>query len=246
MKKSPTLRIAATAATAALLVVAAGCRKYDGSEARGEREAWAASLQDSIRNVSDKYKADSLALIKARENVAEEIGKFTTVENPREVEPYYILTSWKGRYPLQTTGLAARIMRNEGLELVAASRSRFSAIRVCASGRCVESEIVPPDQALNYTAGGLTTVAFTGEKADSIAMLVAGAADGAVKVEYLNPGVTATYAMPADVRAMIADTWTLCNAQRETHRLEKALSIGSRKIEILRLTLQKENEKHNQ
>lgn len=223
-----------------LSLTASSCRKYDGKEAAQQREDWKSSLSDSISNLSKAYSEDSVRLITLREDVARQIESFTTVDNPREVEAYYIYTPFKGKYPLTGAGVAARLLKNEALELVAASKARFSAIRVTAGGESAETEVVPPDQALNYTANGLTTVAFTGAKADSVAMLVANHAGEQVKVEYLNPGVVATLNLPADAREMIGATWKLYDEMCQSHLAEKSMGINSRKIEILRMTIARE------
>lgn len=218
---------------------------YDGAKAKADRDDWHTQMADSIKSLQKKASADSALLVGARETVGRELENFTIVDNPREVEPYYILSSWKGKYPLSGPGLAARVMKNEGLELIAASRSKFSAIRVSAGDDSATSETVEPDQALNYTAGGLTTVAFTGQKADSIAMIVARHRTEPLKVEFLNPAPVASITLSNDAADMIAATFTLCDAQKQCHLLEKAISIDRRKIEILNLTLQKEQEKNH-
>ncbi|MDE5551614.1 MAG: hypothetical protein K2I91_00285, partial [Muribaculaceae bacterium] len=102
--------------------------------------------------------------------------------------------------------------------------------------------VVPPDQALNYTANGLTTVSFSGATADSISIVISG--DGGEKiVQYLNPGVTNTYKLSPDVRQLFDSTRSLYDTQRKLHRLERSISVNARKIEILKLTLQNENPK---
>ena len=115
---------------------------YDGAKAKADRDDWHTQMADSIKSLQKKASADSALLWGAED--------FNIVDNPREVEPYYILSSWKGKYPLSGPGLAARVMKNEGLELIAASRSKFSAIRVSAGDDSATSETVEPDQPLNY------------------------------------------------------------------------------------------------
>lgn len=225
------------------------CKKYNGEEAARQRQDWMQSLKDSIAAISAQRSADSLRLDDLRNRLAEDISAFSEVNNPREVEPYYILKAFRSQYPLTSTGIAARMMKNEQLELIAALKgARFNAIRVSAGGQSAQSPVVPADQALNYTAAGLTTVAFTGAQADSVAMLVSAAMDQPVILEYLNNGSTVSrLTLSQSQKDWVGKTWDVCGNHMEARRLEKQSMLDSRKIEILKITLsQKESEtQHN-
>lgn len=231
-------------ATPALLLllgasILGGCRGYSGEKAREQREQWSNSLKDSIRVISEQRGRDSLQVVELQAKVEAEIGNFTMVNNPREVEPYYILSQYKGSYPLSATGIAARMMKNEQIELIAALSGRqFNAIRVEAAGESAESAVVPHDQALNYTANGLTTVAFTGAKADSVCDLISRNSGADISLQYLqNGGVQSSVKLtPAQIN-WIEKTWSLCSAHKQTMILEKKMLSDSRKIEILKITL---------
>ncbi|MDE6339176.1 MAG: hypothetical protein K2K97_05245, partial [Muribaculaceae bacterium] len=98
---------------------------------------------------------------------------FTVVNNPREVESYYIFQGWQNRYPLQSTGLVARISNGETLELIAALKgSTFNSITVEAEQKSASSAVVPHDQALNYRRDGLNTIMFSGPEAGAVAELI--------------------------------------------------------------------------
>lgn len=220
-----------------------GCGNAKREQIARERDEWALSLEDTLKNLQDSRTRDSIALVETRETVSRMIQNFTFVNNPREVEGYYLYTKFKESYPLKSTGLCARVLSNEGLELVAASKSRFCAIRATSGSATAETEVVPPDQALNYTAAGLTTVAFTGAKADSLAMLIASAEGAPVKIEYLNPAVTATYTLSPQQREEITATWNLYHNRCRTHLLEKSIANTARKIEATRITIDRMNAK---
>lgn len=245
----PTAGLLLLTGTFGICTALSSCRRYNGKEAEQKRQEWKASLQDSIKQINRRCNEDSMRLTELYQKVEGIITDFTTVENPREVEPYYIYTPWKGKYPLTSTGLCARLMKNEKLELIAASKSRFSAIRVTVGQYSCETDVVPPDQALNYTANGLTTVSFTGEKADSVARLIADnyAADEGipVKVEYLDPRVTGTLTLSPSAAQMIRRTYQLFDTQETVHRLEKDMTVGRHKIEILnrRIAMEEAKEK---
>lgn len=227
-----------------LLAGAAGCKKYTGEKAAQQRQEWLASLSDSITALNGRRAADSLRLEELRGTIAESLASFTQVANPREVEPYYILSRFKGAYPLSGTGVAARMMRNEQAELIAALRgARFNAVRAVSGSQSATSATVAADQALNYTAGGLTTVAFTGAEADSVCRLIADHRAEPVTLEYLQNGsVAGKITLSADQKTWVADTWDLCSANIEAHRLEKSQLTDSRKIEILEVKLREQRE----
>ena len=190
----------------------AGCRKYDGEKAAAQRNEWHESLSDSISAISTRRNTDSLRLVELRESLAERIGSFTQVSNPREVEPYYIQSRFKTRYPLSSTGIAARMTAG--------------------------------DQALNYTVRGLTTVSFTGAKADSICMFVADHQATPLTLTYLQDGARAAQiTLNTDQKEWIASTWGVCGAHKEARMLEKRMLSDSRKIELLKITLAQEEEK---
>lgn len=236
-----------TVAPLLLLLIAgtAGCKKYSGEKAAQQRQEWLKSLDDSISSLSARKEADSQRLEELRSLIADRLAAFTQVDNPREVEPYYILSRFRGSYPLSSTGIAARIMRNEQPELIAALKgARFNAVRAVSASRTATSATVPADQALNFTSGGLTTVAFTGAEADSICMLIGESKDAPLTLEYLQNGsVAGKITLSPEQKAWVADTWSLCAANREAHSLEKRQLTDSRKIEILKIKLQEQNER---
>lgn len=233
-------RAALVAAVVSVAVFIPSCKGYDGKKAAEERTEWIASLNDSVKylenlNLSNANRIDSLRTV-----VAGNLESFSTVDNPREVEPYYIYTPFKASYPLTSTGLAVRILKNETPEVIAASTRPFSAIEVSNGGRTYRTPVVPPDQALNYTANGLTTVSFTGAVADTISAVVAGAQTPA-RVIYLNPGETNSCTLPENVMTLFRATRNLYDNQTALHRLEREINVNARKIEILKLTLHKDS-----
>ncbi len=220
------------------LLSSAGCRKKTPAAVE-EREKWILSLNDSVALYQKQADSVATAMSATREKISEIIGDFDYVSNPREVEGYYIFKGWRQRYPLKQTGLLARITESEGLELIATlSGGHFNEIGVSAGSTTLSSGIVPHDQALNYRAGNLNTVCFTGNKADSIAELVADNESSSVGVVYLNPGKTGAISLPDDEKKMIAATWRLYSLQKSVHNNEKELPRLSGKIAACRRMLE--------
>ena len=220
-----------------ILAFGLSCTRLKKPVATERRQEWILSMNDSIA----RYKAqadsatDALALL--RERIAAMMPEFEHVSNPREVEGYFIFNGWKSRYPLSSTEVVARISEAEGFELIAALEGGvFNQIKVSAGGRSATSAVVPHDQALNYRAGNLNTVCFTGPQADSIGALIADA-DKDVQVAYLGGAKPRSLSLRPDARRMIAATWNLYAAQKESHRLEKMLPLLSRKVDLCRRML---------
>lgn len=223
-----------------LLTLGAGCRKVASPPSTAARDEWLASLQDSIDCIRAQRRSDSLEINSLRAIIDAEIANFSEVANPREVEPYYMLSSFRGSYPLSSTGIAARMTQGQKLELIAAlSGKRFNAIRVSSDGAGnVGSEVVPADQALNYTAGGLTTVAFSGTPADSVGAFIASHRDMPVTLQYLQNGsVVASIKLSDSQKRWIGETSDLTIARQRLDSLEKSQILNARKIELLHLKL---------
>lgn len=213
-----------------------GCvKRVEKSDKALEHEKWIASLDDSVAALGREAELARTRLDESTVLTSQLLEKFEYVNNPREVEGYTILRGWRARYPLSSTGLVARIMENEGLELVAAlSGGVFSRIRVSAGGESVESESVPYDQALNYRAQGLNTVAFTGGKADSVAAFVSEHLGEKIELAFLESGVSGRMILPEANCNMIAETWKLYSTRQEVGRLEKQLPLINARISALR------------
>lgn len=217
---------------------AIGCgRKNEAKErVKAEREAWVASLPDSLAAV--KAQMDSLQA--EISTLTEEVGKllpdFKYVDNPREVEGYFIANAWAPTYPLTATGLEARITKGEKLELIAAlsGGAHFDRIRVSAGGQTAESSTVPHDQALNYRMAGLNTVCFSDSAADSCARLIADNADNAVRIIYLNAGKeTGALSYSRANAGVMAKTWKLYDTRRKIGRDERMIPMLARKGAII-------------
>ena len=223
------------AAAACLLLPACGVKTPKAVE---ERQKWLLSLNDYIAAYEKQKVVVEEQLSQAREAVGGIIGSFDYVNNPRQVEGYYIFNGWKDRYPMQKTALVARVTEDEHFELIATlTGAHFNEIGVTAAGETRSSEVVPHDQALNYRAGNLNTVCFSGAKADSIGQLVALNSTAEVTVVYLDGKKTGSLNLPSDEKQMIARTYELYSAQRNLHNLEKELPRLSGKIAACRRML---------
>ena len=178
-------------------------------------------------------------LAEAREKVGGIVGSFDYVNNPRQVEGYYIFNGWKDRYPMQKTALVARVTEDEHFELIATlTGAHFNEVGVTSEGETVSSEVVPHDQALNYRAGNLNTVCFSGSRADSVGEFIASHSTSEITVIYLEGKKTGSLTLPSDEKQMIARTWELYAAQKNLHTLEKELPRLSGKIAACRRMLE--------
>ncbi len=228
-----------TILTIVLLALLAGsCHRRNEAKERiqAEREAWESSLPDSLKkmeNQIDSLRAEIQSLSVEMESM---LPSFDYVNNPREVEGYYIAKSWKSDYPLKSTGLMARLTQGEKLELIAvlAGGAYFNQIRVEAGGESAQSSVVPHDQALNYRMSGLNTVCFSDSAANSCAALIASQSGSDIKIIYLNDGKkTGTLSYPAQSQAVMKTTWNLFDTRSRMQHDERLIPLLARKATIL-------------
>lgn len=229
------MRLNTAVYSAALLGIALipACGKKDN---RGQkaREAYVVVLEDSIKSVQDEIKSCNSEIEILRQRVSDLMSNFTTVANPREVGSYMIVNEWRNRYPLNGTGIVARIDNNNRFELIAANPKPFDRIIVKTPEASAASALVPNDQALNYRTASLTTVMFAGEQADSIGQLICGNAQGSLTLIFDYGKPVASWSIPAENSKMIALTYALYRDTRELHRLERRVPMLHEKINLIR------------
>lgn len=215
----------------ALTVASSSCTKVRMTEAEKEREAWVESFDDSIAFYKHKTAEIEVKLGEINADMASLLDDFEMVNNPKEVEGYYILKGWQSKLPLTSTGIIARINQGEKLELIATlAGATFNQIEI---GNC-RSEVVKHDQAFNYRHKTYNTVYFSGDKADSIAEYIAIHKNEALKLNFLEGGVKKSFALTDADKNMISKTWNLYWGQKESHELQKEMWMCSKKIETFR------------
>lgn len=222
----------------ALLLVSCAGGNADKDKARND---YRQALTDSIEQARSNIDSCENVLKVMTDNVNQWMHDFSVISNPREVESYYLFKGWENRYPLQSTGLVARISNGERLELIAALKgSTFNAIMVESDGMSATTAVVPHDQTLNYRRESLNTVMFSGEQADSVAQLIADNELNIVRVLFLENGKTkGSWQMPDEYKKMVSATWMLYSSRRKQMQLEARMKKESMKINILRTHLDK-------
>ncbi len=228
---------------AILLGGTVACRDNSRKKAlEDERQNWETSLKDSLTLYERQLKEAQTEIPVLRQTLDSLLSQFTPVNNPREVEGYYIYSPARGRYPLTATSVTARLSKSEIPEIIAALKGgNFSAVRFLSDGQSIESQRVPHDQALNYRAAGLNTVAFTGEEVEKMLEFVYNHAEDKIKIEFLNPEAVRNVIMSDGEKATLTATYRLVKAPRELREAEKSIPVISRKIQRLR----EREESHN-
>ncbi len=219
-------------------IICGGCQRKNEAKERvqAEREKWEASLPDSLKAVerqTDSIKAELQALNNSFDAM---VHSFEYVDNPREVEGYYIAGAWKTNYPLKSTGLVARITKSETLELIAAlaGGAHFDRLRIEANGETAETSVVPYDQALNYRMTGLNTVCFSDSAANSCAKLIAKNNGSDIKIIYIEGGrQTGTLSYPKQAQSVMMQTWNLYEVTSNISRDERMIPILAKKGAII-------------
>lgn len=231
--------IIASAAVFCLFLVG-GCANK--KEQPSKHKEWLESLNDSIADMRMSIDSINYLISELNDSVAGMLENFERVDNARYVEGFTIFKGWSKKYPLTSTGLVARMTEDENLELVAALKGgTFTEINVAAGGEQARSETMPHDQALNYRSGNLNTVAFSGGKADTIAMLIAGNPDAEITVAFSGKKA---HKLTAGEKEMIGATYRLVAANKESKKLQRILPITQEKIRVMeQMALPKEDEK---
>lgn len=220
------------ATIALLMLTGCGGKKND----REDREAaYAGMLTDSIAKIEREIDSCENRLKEVHDQIGVWLRDFTNVSNPREAGSYLIYTSFKDKYPLKTTGIASRINSNGQFELIAALKNTpFTRIAAIAPSETAETLDVPRDQALNYTADGLTTVLFTGKEAVEVGRVIADNQLNHVTINYLNSGPVLGWVVPNETAKMMMATYILYRDQQEAARLEQRIPMLHEKINLLR------------
>lgn len=220
------------------LAMLAGCGN-SGKDGKQARQDYERSLGDSVTVLQSRIDSCSNAIATLRDNQGVWLRDFETVSNPREAAPYLIYRGFRNRYPPTGTGLIARLAENGQFELVASiSGTRFTSIAVTSGSATATSEIIPADQALNYMAGNLNTVLFTGPKADSIGHLIADNELNPLTVSFINGRAVGSWKIPDSYAKMITASYELYHTQTEINRLERRIPMLNQKLSIIRNHMQ--------
>lgn len=229
MKKFATVWIALP------LLLIISCSGGNDKQKKAEAD-YLRSMDDSIAVLNQEIDSCNSAIQSLRTSEDIWLHDFTTVSNPREAAPYIIYSAAKDKYPPKSTGLLARLADNGQFELIASlTGGTFDQIVVESSGESISSEVIPPDQALNYTAGGLNTVLFTGPSADSIGQLIADNDLSTIKLIFMKGKPVNSINIPQMERTMIMASYQFYAAQKEINRLERRIPMLANKIKILRV-----------
>lgn len=218
------------------LIMLAACVGSNKEKREKMQAAYKSTITDSIKSTEREIDSCQNRVARLNTEISRLINNFAVVDNPREVEGYYILKGWQKRYPLTSTGMEARITLSEQLELIAANTSTtFDAVTVKAGEDAATTATVPHDQALNYRSGGLTTVMFSGSEADVVAQLIADNALNPITLIYLEGGhPKASVKLNDGEKKMIAETYIFYARRQHLSKLERQIPMLHQKINILR------------
>lgn len=215
------------------LLASCGGKKDNKEDAQ---KSYKTALQDSVKAIQLKIDSCTLRIQEVSDVIDSQITEFTFVENPREVEGYYILKNWQSKYPLQSTGIIARMSKSEQFEIIAAlSGGTFDQIEVSSGENSSRSSVVPNDQALNYRREGITTVMFSGEQCNEVGRFIADNNLNNIKLTFLEKGkFKSSWQIPSDYKKMMTLTWVFASSNMELRSLELKNSMFHQKIDILR------------
>lgn len=219
------------------------CGGKDNTASKDAQEEYQKSLNDSIDIIKSEIDSCNEQISLLRDTVNVWLRDFRTVAKAREVAPYIIMADAAASYPLNSTGIIARINDSNQFELIAAlSGNSFNQISLVAGDQSVVSDKVNKDQALNYEAANLTTVMFTGSAADSIGNFIADNQLNPISLTYLNSGKPIiSMKLSEKEKKVISYTYLLYHTTNELHRLENRVPMLNEKINLIRIHQEKKN-----
>lgn len=217
-------------------VTAAGCAGKSAKErVAAQRQQWEESLKDSVATAERQVDSVKNRISALRESTDKLLRRFRCVDNPKEVEKYYLPEVAGFSYPLTSTGLAARVMANEQFELVAAYQgASFTNIRIQADGKQMRTHAVAPDQGLNYRSGNMTTISFTGRDVDSLAYMLADISVPVVVTYMEGERRVGEIKLSGPQTEALRLSAALASERRETLLSEKLLTLMSHKLGMLK------------
>lgn len=221
-----------------LLVALCGCNNGGSTdtvtEAAKAHAQWRSTLNDSVA----KYDALQASLLQQTDSLSVDLARladsFDAVTDPRLVEKYRVARGWKNYDSTSGTGVLARLLEDNSVEIVAtASGCSFDAIRFESAGLSAETKPVPADGELNQTIGKTGRVAFNGDDALRLARFVRDNAAGVVMIRYIGAGrVVDKRELTTGQKEMIALTAELHDTQQAVDSLNREYTKAFNKYQL--------------
>lgn len=218
----------------AAAILFASCGAGGGSANRGpskaykDHKAWRVSLTDSVDSLRNLYDQNIDKIDELHSEFELAAIQFDVVSDPILVEKYRVLKGWKGYDPYAGTGVVARLLEDNTIELVVSCASgKFSSVTFESGAESVSSENVPEGNALNTTMGGVCRVAFN--NASSLAEFVYTHKEDNVLLRFSNGK---SISLSPKQKAMIAATWHLLYTHRMLNELEARQVVVYNKLNL--------------
>lgn len=200
-----------------------------GTSVEDRRQAWCASLRDSVESLQGEYDACQEQVESLRGRFASLLDRFEIVDDPMLVEPYRVAKGWRGYDTTGRQGVLSRVLEDGSIEMVVTAAGDFSSMTLSSGGGSVSSQTVPAGSSLHTSMGQLTRVAFN--NAAPLAAFVAEHVDDPVTMT-LSSGKS--FPLSGAQRRMIADTWEFSALLDRIHELEKRESVIYNKLQLCR------------
>lgn len=222
------------------------CSRVKKPAAQIEREKWIESFNDSVKIYKERSESASKEIGQLHDEATEQLKNFEFVNGSKEGTGFYIYKGWRGRMPLQSSGLTARISEKEQLEIMATFTGGIFTQMVVSDGSSkYTTHIITYDKAVANRVGDRCSVGYFGASADSIAMIVADISTNPISISYLNGKTIGTITLPADQKNMILETYRLYQTLSAVHKMEKDISVYSKKIDIFRKMMERDDTLRN-
>lgn len=200
-----------------------------GTSVQDRRQAWCASLRDSVESLQEEYDTCQEQLEALRGRFASLLDRFEIVDDPVLVEPYRVAKGWRGYDTTGRQGVLSRVLEDGSIEMVATAAGDFSSMTFSSGGESVSSETVPAGSSLHTALGQLTRVAF-----NNAAPLAAFVSDHVGEPVTMTLSSGKSFPLSEAQRRMIADTWEFSALLGQIHELEKREYVIYNKLQLCR------------
>lgn len=226
---------------AGILLIACADKKDHAAEgatkAYRDHKAWRASLKDSVDSLKVLYDLNIEQTDVLHSEFEQSVSLFDVISDPVLVEKYRVLKGWKGYDSTAGTGVLARLLEDNTIELiVSCAGERFTSITLESESQKVASETVPEGNALNTTIGSVCRVAFN--NAAPLAEFVYDHKDENVLLRFSNGK---SIVLTSGQKNMIAATWHLLSTQKRLNELEAQQIVLYNKINIFESEVAKDS-----
>lgn len=195
---------------------------------------WRASLADSVTKY-EQLQADIQAqldsLLPRTASLADE---FDAITDPVLVEKYRVPRGWKNYDTTSGTGILARVLEDNSVEIIATcAAGPFQAVTLSSGTASFTSKSIPVDGEINQNINGTGRLAINGHEATAIARMAA-SSENTLTLSYISASgkPLAKITLSQKQKQMLSDVARLHSSQQLMDSLNRAYTIAFNKMQL--------------